>query len=70
MVPHYCTYCAPSLSRMVIRDTNCGNIDGGALLERNVIAQSINTGHDVANIQFDLQGGCVAVHIGCLQNTK
>ena len=49
---------------MVIRDTNCGNIDGGALLERNVIAQSINTGHDVANIQFDLQGGPVAVHIG------
>ena len=41
---------------MVIRDTNCGNIDGGQLLERNVIAQSINTGHDVANIQFDLQG--------------
>ena len=50
-------YCAPSLPRMVIRDTNCGNIDGGALLERNVIAQSINTGHDVANIQFDLQMG-------------
>jgi len=43
--------------RMVIRDTNCGNIDGGELLERNVIAQSINTGHDVANIQFDLQMG-------------
>ena len=42
--------------RMVIRDTNCGDIDGGQLLERNVIAQSINTGHDVANIQFDLQG--------------
>jgi hypothetical protein len=27
----------------------------GALLEREIIAQSINTGFDVANIQFDLQ---------------
>ena len=30
---------------------------GGPLLDREVIAQSINTGHDVANIQFDLQMG-------------
>lgn len=43
--------------RMVIRDTNCENIDGGELLERNVLAQAINTGSDVANIQFDLQIG-------------
>jgi hypothetical protein len=27
----------------------------GALLEREILAQSINTGFDVANIQFDLQ---------------
>ena len=27
----------------------------GKLLEREIIAQSINTGFDVANIQFDLQ---------------
>ena len=47
---------------MVIRDTNCGNVDGGELLERNIIAQSINTGHDVANIQFDLQGWQDTVH--------
>ena len=26
-------------------------------LEKQVIAQSINTGHDVSNIQFDLQMG-------------
>ena len=50
---------------MVIRDTNCGNIDGGELLERNVIAQSINTGHDVANIQFDLQGGAIPHSFSC-----
>ena len=42
--------------RMVIRDTNCGDLEGGALLERNVLAQAINTGFDVVNIQFDLQG--------------
>lgn len=43
--------------RLKVRDTNCGNVEGGALLEREIIAQSINTGHDVANIQFDLQIG-------------
>ncbi|XP_059084701.1 uncharacterized protein LOC131881768 [Tigriopus californicus] len=43
--------------RLKVRDTNCGNLEGGALLEREIIAQSINTGHDVANIQFDLQMG-------------
>ena len=43
--------------RMVIRDTNCGDINGGPLLDREILAQSINTGHDVANIQFDLQMG-------------
>jgi len=43
--------------RLSIRDTNCGDIEGGEPLERHVIAQSINTGHDVANIQFDLQMG-------------
>ena len=48
---------------MVIRDTNCGNINGGELLERNVIAQSINTGHDVANIQFDLQGSAIPLFV-------
>lgn len=42
---------------MVIRDTNCGDLNGGQPLERNVVAQAINTGSDVVNIQFDLQMG-------------
>ena len=41
--------------RLSIVDTDCGNINGGNYLERNIIAQAINTGSDVANIQFDLQ---------------
>eukprot|EP00095_Tigriopus_kingsejongensis_P008632 maker-scaffold426_size175065-snap-gene-0.36 protein:Tk08632 transcript:maker-scaffold426_size175065-snap-gene-0.36-mRNA-1 annotation:"endoglucanase" len=43
--------------RMKVRDTNCGDLNGGALLDREIIAQAINTGSDVANIQFDLQIG-------------
>lgn len=43
--------------RMRIRDTTCGDLNAGPLLEREIIAQSINTGFDVANIQFDLQIG-------------
>ena len=62
--------------RLKVRDTNCGDINGGELLEREIIAQAINTGknilesfwacytflnlflgHDVSNIQFDLQVG-------------
>jgi hypothetical protein len=43
--------------RLKVRDTACGNLESGLLLDREIIAQSINTGHDVANIQFDLQVG-------------
>ena len=43
--------------RMKVRDTECGNIEAGEFLDREIIAQAINTGSDVANIQFDLQIG-------------
>merc|ERR1712059_109980 len=43
--------------RMVIRETNCLDRMAGRELEKHVIAQSVNTGHDVSNIQFDLQIG-------------
>ena len=43
--------------RLKVRDTECGNIEAGEFLEREIIAQAINTGHDVANIQLDLQIG-------------
>ncbi len=44
--------------RLSIVDTECGGSpDAGAPIERNIIAQSVNTGSDVANIQFDLQMG-------------
>ncbi len=42
--------------RLSVVDTVCGGDAGaGDPLERNIIAQSVNTGSDVANIQFDLQ---------------
>jgi len=43
--------------RMKVQDTNCEDPLGGLALERDIIAQAINTGSDVANIQFDLQIG-------------
>merc|ERR1711936_575634 len=43
--------------RMKVQDTNCEDPLGGMPLERDIIAQAINTGSDVANIQFDLQIG-------------
>jgi len=44
--------------RMKVVDTVCGGAaDAGTPLEREIIAQSVNTGSDVANIQFDLQIG-------------
>jgi len=43
--------------RMRVRDTECGDINSGELLERDIIAQAINTGSDVSNVQFDLQIG-------------
>jgi len=43
--------------RMKIRETTCADINSGEFLEREIIAQSINTGSDVSNIQFDLQIG-------------
>jgi len=43
--------------RLVVKETVCGNRMAGRDLEKNIIAQSVNTGHDVANIQFDLQMG-------------
>ena len=43
--------------RMKVQDTNCEDALGGIPLEREIIAQAINTGSDVANIQFDLQIG-------------
>jgi len=41
----------------LVKETVCGNRMAGRDLEKNIIAQSVNTGHDVANIQFDLQMG-------------
>jgi len=43
--------------RLVVKETVCSDRMAGRDLEKNVIAQSVNTGHDVANIQFDLQMG-------------
>ena len=43
--------------RMVVRATDCNDRFGGEALERDIIAQSVNTGFDVSNIQFDLQMG-------------
>ena len=43
--------------RLVVRATDCSDRLGGAALERDIIAQSVNTGFDVSNIQFDLQMG-------------
>jgi len=43
--------------RLVVRETSCYDRMAGKELERNIIAQAINTGHDVSNIQFDLQIG-------------
>jgi len=43
--------------RMVVRSTDCSDRLGGTKLERDIIAQSVNTGFDVSNIQFDLQMG-------------
>lgn len=43
--------------RLHVQDTNCDDAYGGEPLEREIIAQAINTGHDVSNIQFDLQVG-------------
>ena len=43
--------------RLVVRETACYDRMEGRELDRNVIAQSVNTGHDVSNIQFDLQIG-------------
>ena len=37
--------------------TDCGELRGGPRLRRDIIAQSVNTGSDVSNIQFDLQVG-------------
>ena len=41
--------------RMRVQDTNCEDPLGGLPLDREII--TINTGSDVANIQFDLQIG-------------
>jgi len=43
--------------RMVVKTTNCKDQMAGRDLEKHIIAQSVNTGHDVSNIQFDLQMG-------------
>ena len=43
--------------RLQVRATDCSDRLGGAALERDIIAQSVNTGFDVSNIQFDLQMG-------------
>ena len=43
--------------RLVVRSTDCSDRLGGTKLERDIIAQSVNTGFDVSNIQFDLQMG-------------
>ena len=43
--------------RLVVRATDCTDRLGGTKLERDIIAQSVNTGFDVSNIQFDLQMG-------------
>ena len=43
--------------RMVVRATDCSDRLGGTALQRDIIAQSVNTGFDVSNIQFDLQMG-------------
>jgi len=44
--------------RLSVVDTICGgDPNAGTPLERNIIAQAVNTGSDVANIQFDLQVG-------------
>ena len=51
--------------RMKVRDTECGNIEAGEFLDREIIAQAINTGSDVANIQFDLQIGKSNKQWGC-----
>ena len=44
--------------RLKVVDTVCGgSADAGSPIERDIIAQSVNTGSDVSNIQFDLQVG-------------
>jgi len=43
--------------RLVVHETDCGELRGGPRLRRDIIAQSVNTGSDVSNIQFDLQVG-------------
>jgi len=43
--------------RLVVKETACYDRMAGKDLEKHIIAQSINTGFDVSNIQFDLQIG-------------
>ena len=59
--------------RMKVQDTNCEDALGGIPLEKEIIAQAINTESDVANIQFDFQignGGTGAYNSCAVQSTS